>query len=1223
MMPVRETDFFRALLDAVPVSTIAADSSGAIIFANKSAQTLFGYADQELAGITVRSILPDTTPPQGIRKDGSRFRATVAVTTPEATPGFSVFTIQECAASNCDDRRLHEALEFSPIGIAEIRFAGQVVTANDSFLALFGMARGEFEREGLNVAESTPPEWLAITRERVSHCATTGHPALFEKEYFRRDGTRIPVMISWAMSLDDPTIGIALALDLSAQKRVESELRASEERLRQVVESLPGMVFTTSAAGGNTFTNRRFQEYTGVQAESLLGDRWLDVLDPEDRARAEQTWYASVRTGSAYEAEYRFRRKDGSYHWHLCRGLPLRDSDGNIAAWFGNCTDIEDYKAVRLALEKMVEERTAELRKSEEQYRTLIDGIKDYAILMLDREGRVASWNECAERTKGYTREEILGKHFGCFYPEEDVRRGHPEKILQIAARDGHYEEDGWRLRKDGSRFWGNVSLTAIRNEHGEVTGFSKVTRDITRRTLAEERLKQSEQKFRALLESAPDAVIIVDEEGRIALVNAQAERLFGYERAEMIGQPAEMTVAPETRAQLTGSSPDYYADPRQWPVGEVMPRQGLRKDGGEFPMEVSLSPIQTPQGYWVAVAVRDVTQRMRTEQQLVAERKRAEEANRSKSNFLAAMSHEIRTPMNAILGMSDLLWESELKPDQTQYVEVFRRAGSNLLILINDILDLSKIEAGHFELERVPFNLEEIVDQAAELVEPRARKKAIRLFTHIGSEVSKDLIGDPTRLRQVLINLLGNAVKFTDAGEIRLDIRPCVFGEPGTLDFSVSDTGIGIPPDKLESIFDDFTQADSVTTRKYGGTGLGLGISRRIVEMMGGTLTAASIPGKGSTFAFQVYFPACGSRHAVQQEIVDFHGRRVLVVDDNPTNRLILHETLATWGLESRGCSCATDAVAEIENQAGAYAMIVLDRNMPDMDGFVASKLLRRAAANIPIVMLTSEMVPGDGARWHEAGLAGYALKPVKRSELFRMVCQAMKGTAPLPAPQEGAESKSRNEGAALRILVAEDSPDNRLLVKAYLKSSPHRLTFVEDGKTAVEQFAASAFDLILMDIQMPVMDGLSATQEIRALEKMRGSGRIPIVALTAHATQHDVLRSMEAGCDLHLAKPISKQRLLEAIAQFAIPADRSKPIEVDIPEGLEELAPVYLADRRAEVSQLKALLAASEFGQLAGLEHNMKGTGASFGFGDLSRIGRELEFAAGERTGIDRRAV
>ncbi len=558
---------------------------------------------------------------------------------------------------------------------------------------------------------------------------------------------------------------------------------------------------------------------------------------------------------------------------------------------------------------------------NEQRLQSLIEGIGDYAILMLDAQGRVVTWTACAERIKGYCAEEIVGKYFACFYTSEDVARGHPYDVLRIATEMGHFEEEGWRVRKDGSLFWANVMITALRDESGRVTGFSKMTRDVTERKRAEEKLLESEQKFRAVLESAPDAMLIVEEDGKIALVNTQTECLFGYRRDELVGKPVEILIPLYSRPEHIHRRSEYAKSSfhRKMGTGKVL--KGLRRDGAEFPVEVSLSPIRTAGTSLVAAAVRDVTERRIVELQLVAERQRAEEANRTKSAFLATMSHEIRTPMNAILGMSDLLWESDLNVEQREFVEIFRRAGANLLRLINHILDLSKIEAGHFDLEKQQFNLEDILDQAIELIGGKARRKGIALLSRIASGVEADLIGDPGRLRQVLLNLVGNAVKFTETGEIMITVQPQEGGGPGRLKFAISDTGIGIPADKLEVIFEDFTQADSSFTRKYGGTGLGLGISRRIVELMGGNMAATSVPGKGSTFQFTAVFETVApDQRLVRKEVEDFHGRRVLVVDDSCTNRLILRETLGSWGLESNALGTATELLADLSRAKNSH---------------------------------------------------------------------------------------------------------------------------------------------------------------------------------------------------------------------------------------------------------------------------------------------------------------
>lgn len=603
-----------------------------------------------------------------------------------------------------------------------------------------------------------------------------------------------------------------------------------------------------------------------------------------------------------------------------------------------------------------------------------------------------------------------------------------------------------------------------------------------------------------------------------------------------------------------------------------------------------------------------ELAKRKRVEEELHKAKEAAESASRAKSEFLANMSHEIRTPLNSIIGIADLLWESPLTSEQQEYVSIFRKAGDTLLTLINDILDLSKIESGHIELENINFDLEKLVERTVEIIALRAQEKGLELVYQIESEVPVHLRGDPNRLRQILMNLLGNAIKFTEQGEIVLRIERVGNQESGVkgsereflssdldlgtsvfLLFSVSDTGIGIPPEKLNTIFDSFTQADSSITRKYGGTGLGLSISRRLVELMGGRIWVESEIGRGSTFYFTARFEIQTQKGKVspvesaQQSIsvTDLKGLKTLIVDDNATNRMILRETLKKWGAQVTEAENGEQGLTELRRagEAGTpYELLLLDGRMPGMNGFQVMEEVRKIPGIIPatILMLTSDNRGRNMVRCRELGITNCLLKPIKRSDLLETIIATLNrtdktgrfipeeksaelkdpsvqnnlavpgvrstfDTPPSEAQDEGKVFPKQGEESlpALRILLVEDSPDNRILIQSYFKKTPYQLDVAENGEIAVEKFKSGDYHLILMDMQMPVMDGYTATKMIREWESEQiklglKPAPTPIIALTAHALKEDEQKSLKAGCTTYLTKPIKKARLLETITAY-----------------------------------------------------------------------------------------
>ncbi len=687
---------------------------------------------------------------------------------------------------------------------------------------------------------------------------------------------------------------------------------------------------------------------------------------------------------------------------------------------------------------------------------------------------------------------------------------------------------------------------------------------EVAEREAAEHLARKREDTLRKVLETSIDLIIISRLPELTYLYANDQFSAIGYTFEEIRGKtPAELSI---------------FANPQQ---GQEMVALALEhgrvsnfeldvlcKSGQHIPYQVSAA-VTDIEGEQCLVSVsRDITQRKQMERDLITAREDALAASRAKSEFLSSMSHEIRTPMNAVLGMADLLLETKLTAEQRRYLDVMVANGNSLLELINGILDLARIESGRMQIEKTEFDLTDLVDKTISTFGVQAHSKGLELIARIAPGVPAHVVGDPLRLRQILVNFLGNAIKFTEQGEVVLEInRIGDSSDPAELKFAVVDTGIGIAPAKLESIFSSFTQADSSTTRKYGGTGLGLAIAQRLVALMGGLISVESELRKGSKFWFTTRLGlATRVISPTAHVVLNLDHYRVLVVDDNDINRLIVREMITNCGAKVNEAASGEDALVAIRQAADEgrpYRIILLDMRMPGMNGLEVAEKIRHE--NLPtqplILMLSSDDLKPQLSRLKELGLDAYLVKPITRKELFDAIARVLQdanrhSSDALPNRIAEAPAERREDLPKPRILVADDSSDNRLLIGAYLRREPCELEFAENGKLALDKFKSNQYDMVFMDIQMPEMDGLEATRQIRKWEAENHRSPTPIIALTASALEEDVQRTHAAGCDLHLSKPIKKSVLLDTIHKVILLAP--KPLEPSDGSDASSLLPM-----------------------------------------------------------------
>jgi len=764
-------------------------------------------------------------------------------------------------------------------------------------------------------------------------------------------------------------------------------------------------------------------------------------------------------------------------------------------------------------------------------------------------------------------------------------------------------------------------------------------------RERAEAALAARERETRQILTAAHDAFVAMGSDGIITDWNPQAEATFGWSREEALGRDLADTCIPESYRDAHRRGLEHFLASGEGPVlGQLIELTALHRDGRAFPVELTISAIRTEGGYSFNAFLRDISERKHAEAELAVARDRALEASRLKSDFLATMSHEIRTPMNGVIGMTGLLLDTELDPKQREYAETARRSGDALLEIINDILDFSKIEAGRMDLEIIDFDLRTVVEDVGDLMAEMAHTKGLELVVLLGAEMPTELRGDPGRLRQILTNLVGNAVKFTEAGEVVLRVEVT---EERTADvlvrFEVADTGIGIAPAAQAAIFEPFSQADSSTTRSYGGTGLGLAISTQLVERMSGQMRLESELGRGSSFSFEVRLgKQLEQTTDLPRKRAHLSGLRVLVVDDNATNRLILEHQVAAWGMDCRsaeGGLAALEMLRDSQANGAGYDVMLLDLNMPGMDGLDLARAIgaEAALASIPIVLLTSWAVRGSAQAAREAGISAYLTKPVRQSQLYDALATVMgaePGAAPLVTRHTLSEERARSRA---RLLVVEDNDVNQKVAVEMLAKLGYRADVTANGLEALEAVARVDYGAVLMDCQMPVMDGYAATAAIREREG-EGEGErthIPIIAMTAAATKGEREKCLAAGMDDYLSKPVELDELGRVLEHWVAPGDARDdpnppaanqvlaggPFDPDVvatlqsltrdgnPDAFLSLTSLFLSSGAELLTALRDAIARDDTATAGGIAHTLKGSAANLGALRLADACRELE--------------
>jgi two-component system sensor histidine kinase/response regulator len=1034
--------------------------------------------------------------------------------------------------------------------------------------------------------------------------------------------------------------------------------------LLTLINNLPDLIYVKDIQGRKMISNTAdWQASGGKRMEDVVGKTDFDTYPAELATRFWADDKIVLDSGKpVINREKPGRDSQGNPIWRLTTKVPLRDDNGQIVGLVGIGRDITEYKEYKRAEEALVKEQY----EMQNEMQTLMNYLPTY-IYFKDRASRFIRISKSQALRFGLSDPaQAIGKSDFDFFTKEHAQPAYEDE--QAIIRTGQplikEEKETWA---DHPFAWVSTTKMPMRDNEGNIIGTFGISTDITERKRVEEELVREKKFLEALNLNSPVAIVVLDNDERILSCNPAFEKLYGYKSEEILGALLDTII---TTDETSVEAQQFTKQVMQSTVHAISKRR--RKDGSLVDVEIFGAPVFVEGNKIAALAIYyDISELMRA-------RREAEDANRAKSEFLANMSHEIRTPMNGVIGMLELALDTQLNDEQRDYLQTSLQSAEALLTLLNDILDFSKIEAGKLELENINFDLRNTVEDVAYTLARRAQDKGLEMACLVHPDLSSDLRGDPGRLRQILVNLVGNAIKFTHQGEIVIRAEP--IQETNTyaiVHFSVQDTGIGIPRERLGAVFDRFTQADGSTTRRYGGTGLGLTISKQLVEIMGGKIGVESTSGIGSTFWFDIKFEKQPREKTVTAPLtlgpVNLTQARVLIVDDNQTNRMVLTKNVETLGCRGDAVASGAKALENLHNAqrtGDPYHVVLLDMQMPGMDGEQTARAIKSdpAVKDVKIIILTSMGQRGDAVRLAALGCSAYLLKPVKQQMLFDAVVAVLSREEKQQPGLITRHTLNEQRKLGQRILLAEDNAINQKLAVVLLQKAGYSVDAVETGAQALEKVQSDQYNVVLMDVQMPEMDGFEATQHIREWERERGS-HIPIIAMTAHAMQGDRERCLEAGMDDYVSKPLEPKVLFAALDRWVrstestitdemeMPQDYSSPENVfsgNLDEGLfgetssasrlaEQAAPVspavsaadtppvnlesalyrfggdrgfmmemfqkYRAHLRTRVEEIRAAWQEGDANRLGRLAHNLKGVSLNFNVELLANVALKLE--------------